>query len=114
MKDSIWFVLTSLIGVAGISWFIWEYPQPESIAYVVFLAVCGFAIGFPAGYWHCDSRYVEVEIEDMPDRGAYELRIDLLKEEIEKLSNQLTQRDLDEFEMREHEHALRNSDGRMI
>jgi len=109
MKDNIWFALTSLIGVAGISWFIWEYPDPENIAYVLFLAVCGFAIGFPAGFWGCDATY-----EDMPDRKAYELRIDLLKESLETLSNQLTQRDLDEFEMREHEHALRNSDGRMI
>jgi hypothetical protein len=109
MKDSIWFALTSLIGVAGISWFIWEYPQPESIAYVVFLAVCGFAIGFPAGFWGCHAIGAE-----LPDRKAYELRIDLLKESLETLSNQLTQRDLDEFEMREHEHALRNSDGKMI
>jgi hypothetical protein len=89
MSDNFYFSLTTLLGVAGISWFIWEFPQPESIGYVLMLAVCGFAIGFPAGYWYCDSRYVDVEFEDIPDREAYELQISLLKESIESMERKL-------------------------
>ena len=89
MSDNFYFSLTTLLGVAGISWFIWEFPQPESIGYVLTLAVCGFAIGFPAGHWHCDSLYEDVEIEDIPDREAYELQISLLKESIESMERKL-------------------------
>ena len=81
-----------VLGLTGTTFvFVESSASAENIAYISLLLICGAFI-----YGSLNFMWRAYKQEDIPDRLAYEIRIDMMKESLEQMRRKLKKIDQDE------------------